>query len=192
MVDAGERDESAIPGNRAIWVGIFAELTEFALMFLVYFIIRAHHPAAVAEGSSRLSSLAGVAITLVMLTSSFFVARGVVEIRCDRRRAALGWLAAALVAAVAYPVIKFFEVRWNLSRGLDGSGDVFQLAYYYLTFNHLVHVSWGILGLLWVMVRTGNGGYTAGEHRGIIAFASYWHATDMIWLMIFPLFYLLH
>ena len=38
--------DPGIPGNRAIWVGIFAEMTEFALMFLVYFIARAHHPEA--------------------------------------------------------------------------------------------------------------------------------------------------
>ena len=100
------RPDTGIPGNRAIWVGIFAEMTEFAL-------------------------------------------------------------------------------------GLTGQGDVFQLAYYYLTFNHLVHVSWGLLGMVWVLGRLATGAYTTENHRGLIAFASYWHATDLIWLMIFPLFYVL-
>ncbi len=180
-----------IPGNKAIWVGIFAECTEFALMFFVYFIARAHHPEVFHAGPERLSTLAGVLNTLIMLTSSFFIVRAVAAVRRDDARTCLRWLSIALVTGLGYPVVKFLEVRWNLSQGLDGSGDVFQLSYYYLTFNHLVHVSWGLLGLLWIMFRTWSGGYSAGDHRGLIAFASYWHATDLIWLMIFPLFYVL-
>lgn len=179
-----------IPGNRAIWVGIFAELTEFALMFLVYFFARVHHPEVFAAGAQRLSVLAGTANTLIMVTSSYFVARAVWAIRRNAHRRCVQWLTAALLVGIGYPVVKFLEVRWNLSQGLDG-GDAFQMAYYYLTFNHLVHVSWGLLGLGWVIFRTRLGGYSAEDHAGLVAFASYWHATDLIWLMIFPLFYVL-
>jgi len=184
---AGER----IPGNKAIWVGIYAELTEFALMFLVYFVARAHHPESFADGAQRLSSLAGTANTLIMVTSSYFIARAVWFIRRDDTKGCLFWLTAALLIGAGYPMVKFFEVRWNLAQGLDGRGDVFQMAYYYLTFNHLVHVSWGLLGLVWIIFRTRVGGYSANDHGGLVAFASYWHATDLIWLMIFPLFYVL-
>lgn len=184
--------EGRIPGNKAIWVGIYIELTEFALMFLVYFVARAHNPNAFSAGAQKLSTLAGTTITIVMLTSSYFVARGIWAIRGGRISTCLRWLGAALVTGLGYPVVKLFEVRWNLDHGLDGGGDVFQMAYYYLTFNHLVHVSWGLLGLVWVIFRTYAGGYSAGEHGGLVAFASYWHATDLIWLMIFPLFYVLH
>ncbi|MCO5762936.1 MAG: cytochrome c oxidase subunit 3 family protein [Gammaproteobacteria bacterium] len=183
--------DSGIPGNRAIWVGIFAEMTEFALMFLVYFIARAHHPAAFHQGPAKLWTLAGILNTLIMLTSSFLVAGAVHAVRADRQRPALIWLGLGLVTGLGYPLMKVLEFRWNLAQGLTGQGDVFQLAYYYLTFNHLVHVSWGLLGMVWVLARLATGAYTAGNHRGLIAFASYWHATDLIWLMIFPLFYVL-
>lgn len=189
-VFAGGRGER-IPGNKAIWVGIYAEHTEPALMFLVYFVARAHHPDAFGAGAQKLSTLAGTSITVIMITSSFSVARAVWEIRLADGRRALYWLTAALITGLGYPVVKFFEVRWNLSQGLDGGGDPFQMAYYYLTYNHLVHVSWGLLGMAWAMFRVGSGGYTASEHAGLVAFASYWHATDLIWLMIFPLFYVL-
>ena len=55
----------------------------------------------------------------------------------------------------------------------------------------MVHVFWGGIGLLWVMLRTWSGYYTAAQHDGLEAFASYWHATDLVWLVIFPLVYLL-
>ena len=186
-----ESRDRGIPGNRAIWVGIFAETTEFALMFFVYFIARAHHPQAFHQGPAKLWTLAGVINTLVMLTSSFLVASALHAVRANRRRASLGWLSLALVTALGYPLMKVLEFRWNLARGLVGGGDVFQLAYYYLTFNHLVHVSWGLLGMAWIMSRLATGAYSAGNHKGMLAFASYWHATDLIWLMIFPLFYVL-
>ena len=182
----GER----FPGNKAIWVGIFAELTEFSLMFLVYFFARINHPQTFHQGPQKLSLAAGAINTLIMLTSSYFVARAVLAMRRNTVQTTLRWLIAAFITGLGYPLVKTLELRWNLSHGLDGDGDVFQMTYYYLTFNHLVHVSWGLLGLIWIMLRTGFGGYTAEDHRGLIAFASYWHATDLIWLMIFPVFYL--
>lgn len=184
-------DIGRIPGSKAMWVGIYCELTEFGLMFLVHFLARAHHPEAFSAGPQKLSMLAGTVITLIMITSSYFVARAIHAIRLNQVRHSLRWLSAALVTGIGYPVAKFFELRWNVAHGLDGDGDVFQMTYYYLTFNHLVHVSWGLLGLAWVMVRTRLGAYTADNYAGLEAFACYWHATDLVWLMIFPLLYVL-
>lgn len=181
-----------IPGNKGIWVGIFCELTEFALMFLVYFVARAHHPDAFSAGVGRLSLAAGTANTVFMLTSSYAIAQALAAMRKDEQKACLRWLWAALVLGLGYPVVKFFEVRWNIAHGIDGSAGIFFTTYYYLTFNHLVHVSWGLLGVLWVMVRTHLGIYSAADHQGLEALGCYWHTTDMIWLVIFPLFYVLH
>ena len=180
-----------IPGNKAMWVGIFCEVTEFSLMFLVYFVARAHHPEAFAAGPGRLSLLAGTGYTLMLLTSGWCVARALHAMRASQPRRCLRWLTAAFVFGLGYPLVKLVEVRWNLAHGIDGDAGVFVVTYYYLTFNHLIHVCWGLLGLLWVMLRTGTGSYSADEHVGLEAFACYWHTTDLIWLMIFPLFYLL-
>ncbi len=68
-----------IPGSKAIWVGIFAELTEFALMFLVYFVSRAHHPNAFSAGVQKLSTLAGTANTLIIATTMAVKGRMVID-----------------------------------------------------------------------------------------------------------------
>ena len=180
-----------IPGNKGIWVGITCEFVEFAVMFIVYFVARAHFPEAFQEGAERLNRLAGTAITLLMVTSSFFVACSVNAIRNGRRRAALLWLSAGLLVALGYPLAKFLEVTWNLAHGIDGSSGIFFTVYYYLTFNHLVHASWGIIGMAWVLARLAFGGYTEADYSGLEALASYWHATDIIWLALFPFFYVL-
>ena len=180
-----------IPGNKGIWVGITCEFVEFLVLFIVYFVSRAHFPEAFQEGSAHLSQFAGTAITLLMISSSFCLACSVACIRVNARRQSLYWLIGALLLALGYPVAKLLEIQWNLAHGIDGNSGIFFTVYYYLTFNHLVHAIWGVLGMLWVLVRHLFGGYSAEDHSGLEALASYWHATDIIWLVIFPFFYVL-
>jgi len=180
-----------IPGNRGMWAGILAEMTEFALLFGVYFVARVHFPQAFRDGPLQLNLYAGTFNTLLMISGSYGVARAVIAIRASRPMASLRWLLLVLFAGCGYFVTKYFEFRWNAQHGVSGGSDVFFTVYYYLSFTHMVHVGWGILGLLWVMARTRGGAYTPQEHSGMEAFASYWHATDLVWLIIFPLLYLL-
>ena len=157
----------------------------------MYFIARAHFPDAFHTGAQRLNILAGTCITLLMVSSSYCIACAVNAIRQDRQRSSLLWLVAGLLIALGYPVAKVLEIDWNLAHGINGESGIFFTVYYYLTFNHLVHATWGILGILWVLARLLFGGYNAEDHAGLEALASYWHATDIIWLVIFPLFYVL-
>jgi cytochrome c oxidase subunit 3 len=181
-----------IPGNKGIWAGILSEMTEFALLFGVYFIARAHYPEVFRQGPARLSTLAGTLNTVMMISGSYFVAKAVHAIRQNRQQACLRWLFLVLLAASSYMLIKALEFQWNLGHGIKGGMNLFFTVYYYLTFTHMVHVLWGMMGLVWVMVRTRSGAYSPQDHDGLEAFASYWHATDLAWLVIFPLLYVLH
>ena len=180
-----------IPGNKGIWVGISCEFVEFLVLFVVYFVSRAHFPEAFAEGGEQLSRLAGTTITLLMVSSSYCIACAVATLRAGRRRASLAWLGAGLVLALGYPLAKYFEFQWNLAHGITGDSGIFFTVYYYLTLNHLVHAVWGLLGMLWVLARHLSGGYTVDDYSGLEALASYWHATDIIWLVLFSFFYVL-
>lgn len=184
---AGQR----VPGNKGIWVGITCEFVEFLVLFVVYFVARAHFPDAFEQGADRLSRTSGTVITLLMVTSSFFIACSVATMRAGQRQRSILWLIAGLVVALGYPIAKYYEIQWNLAHGINGESGIFFTVYYYLTFNHLVHATWGILGILWVLARHLVGGYTVEDHAGLEALASYWHATDIIWLVIFPFFYVL-
>ena len=184
-------DTRHIPGNKGIWAGITCEFVEFAVLFAVYFIARAHFPDAFHAGAQRLSVLAGTAITLLMITSSYFIACSVNAIRQNKHRAAVLWLVGGLIVALGYPLTKALEINWNLAHGINGESGIFFTVYYYLTFTHLVHATWGILGILWVLARLAFRGYSADDYAGLEALASYWHATDIIWLVIFPMFYVL-
>ncbi|HZW20369.1 cytochrome c oxidase subunit 3 family protein [Noviherbaspirillum sp.] len=180
-----------IPGNKGIWVGITCEFVEFALMFIVYFLARYHYPEAFRKGPEQIWTTAGAINTVLMVTSSCFIACSVGAMKKANLGHAKRWMVAAIVTALGYPVVKMLEIDWNLAHGIDGKTGIFYTVYYYLTFNHMVHACWGILGMGWVLARMSMNAYTAQEHDGLEALASYWHATDIIWLAIFPLFYVL-
>lgn len=180
-----------VPGNKGIWVGICCEFVEFLVLFAVYFVARAHFPQAFEQGAERLSRPAGTLITVVMVSSSFCIACSVATMRAGRRRSSILWLLAGLVLALAYPATKLAEIQWNLANGINGQAGIFFSVYYYLTFNHMVHAFWGMLGILWVLARHLTGAYSQHDHDGLEALACYWHATDLIWLVIFSFFYVL-
>ena len=177
------------PGYKAMWIGICLECLEFTVFFAVYFTARWHYPQAFQEGPTRLSTLSGLCITLVMVSSGFMLTRMVHHLEAGRRQRATAWMAAALATGLVYPVLKIFEWQWNLAQGLDASAGIFVVVYYYLTINHFIHACWGLMGMAWILVGLCAGGYSADDCRGPQALAIYWHATDLVWLMIFALFY---
>jgi cytochrome c oxidase subunit 3 len=189
---AGDIDtQSRVPGNSGIWVGIFCVLVEFLLLFIVYFVAKAHHPEAFQSGPDKLVTLAGVTITMLLLTSGYCMVKAVESIRRDATGTAFRWIGLAFLLGSGYPLVKYFEIRWNIAHGIDGEAGIFYTVYYYLTLNHLVHVFWGLLGLGWVALRTNRGSYSSTDYSGLEAAAVYWHTTDVIWLVIFPFFYVL-
>ena len=180
-----------IPGSLAIWFAILAEMSEFAIMFIVYFLAKVHNPELFYEGPTKLNTLAGTTNTLIMLTSSFFVVRAVFAIRDNKPKQSANWLWGAVICGLIYLIIKVFEYQWNTAQGLATETNIFYGVYYYVTFNHFLHVGWGTAGLIWVIYRINTGIYTSNEHEGLINMAVYWHMIDLAWITIFPLLYVI-
>jgi cytochrome c oxidase subunit 3 len=177
------------PGIKAMWVGVSLEYIEFAVFFVVYFVARWHNPQAFQQGATRLWTIGGLCVTAVMVTGGYLLTRAIASTRAGNQVWGQRWLALALLTGLIYPVLKVLEWQWNLAHGINASAGVFVVVYYYITINHFIHASWGLMGMAWGLVRFRYGGYTADDHRGLEAIATYWHATDMVWLMIFALFY---
>ena len=179
------------PGNMAVWILIYAELFEFALFFIAFLIAKSHYPAIFSEGPLRLNTFAGTANTLVLITSSFFVARAIEAIKLGKRHECLRWLWLTLAAGGVYCSIKGWEYSWNEAVGIGARSNTFFTLYYYLTFNHLLHVLMGMCTILFVTIRTHMGIYGATNYEGLESAALYWHMIDLAWIIIFPLLYVL-
>lgn len=144
-----------------------------------------------AEGPAKLHTSSGALNTLVLLTSSFFVARGIHAIKRDRHKNMQVWLWLTLFAGATYIGIKLMEYQINEQQGIDSTTNLFFTIYYYLTFNHLLHVIMGMCTISWVLARSYIIPYSKEEHEGLESAACYWHMVDLVWIMIFPLLYVL-
>ncbi len=179
------------PGSIAVWILIYAELTEFALFFLVYLITRAHNPELFSAGPAQLNTAAGIANTLALITSSFCMARAMAAIRRNNPQRCMHWLWLTLACAATYCGIKGWEYLWNSAHDVYTRKNLYFTLYYYLTFNHLLHVLMGMVIISWMLFRTRLGSYSATDHEGLENGACYWHMIDLVWIIIFPLIYVL-
>ncbi len=184
-------DAKSIPGNPAIWVGIFSELTEFALFFVIYFLARAHYLEEFQTGPLNLHTVAGTINTVVLISSSYFLVKGIFSLRKGNAVKAIRWLWMTVACGGLYLLVKYMEFQWNYANGIETNTNHFYAVYYYTTFNHMLHVGWGSGGIIWAITQIKSGRFDAINHAGLIAAACYWHMIDLAWIMIFPLLYVL-
>jgi nitric oxide reductase NorE protein len=179
------------PGDLAIWIFILAELGVFAAFFGAYAFTRMHHVALFNHYQQTLDRNAALANTLALITSSYFVVRALDAIRADDSRACVRWLGGALGMGALFLVVKGMEYAHHLAAGVTLSSNTFYMFYLSLTFFHFMHVIMGMVILSAVALKARRGGYSAADHVGVETGASYWHMVDLVWLILFPLVYVM-
>ncbi len=180
------------PGDLAIWVFILAELSVFGALFVVYAFARRHNLELFDHYQLTLDRTAGLLNTVTLITSSYFVVRAVAAIRRGNSQRCSRWLWAAILLGMLFLVVKGVEYQYHLNQGIGLSTNLFYTFYIALTFFHFMHVIMGMVILTVVANKARNGGYSAGEHTGVETGASYWHMVDLVWLILFPLIYVMH
>lgn len=179
------------PGDLAIWIFILAELLVFAVFFAAYAFARMGEVQLFNTYQDSLDRRAALINTVALITSSYFVVRAVAAIRVGSRRGCVRWLLAALAMGVVFLVVKSVEYAHHLGEGVTLSTNTFYMFYLSLTFFHFMHVILGMVILAAVAVKAHQGGYSATEHTGVETGASYWHMVDLVWLILFPLVYVM-
>lgn len=179
------------PGDLAIWVFILAELLAFGVFFTTYVVTRMHNVALFDEMQLTLDRNAGALNTIFLITGSWCVARSVAAIKLDRRAASARWLLWGILAGGGFLVIKMFEYSAKFAAGINLATNTFYMFYLSLTFFHFMHVILGMVILLAVWLKARKGGYTAADHHGLETGASYWHMVDLVWIVLFPLVYVM-
>lgn len=179
-----------LAGDLAIWVFICAELLAFAVFFVAYGVARARHVDLFNAGQLTLDRNAGAINTVLLITGSWFVVQAVARLRAGNARASATRLLFALACGGGFLVVKVFEYKAKFAAGISLSTDTFYMFYISLTFFHLMHVLLGmvILVLLWNSLRRGPGPTTLSS---LESGAAYWHMVDLVWIILFPLVYVL-
>ncbi|MHB0819007.1 cytochrome c oxidase subunit 3 [Stutzerimonas stutzeri] len=190
--DATNGVSRRLPGDLAMWFFILVELSAFAILILAFAVTQLLHPELFAQSRAALDSSTGLALTLSLLTSGLFAALAVEQVRMDQSRRAAWLLLAALLTSCVYVVLKLDEYSHLSSLGLGMEHNTFFTLYWLLTGFHFLHVLLGMVILGWMAELCRRRAYSAQNHAGMESGVLYWHMVDMVWVLLFPLVYVLN
>lgn len=191
-----------VSSKMGMWLFLFTELLLFGGLFLVYMIYRFIYHDAFLHASYDLNVIMGTVNTIVLLTSSMTVAMSITAMQKGDINLSLRLIWITIIAAGIFLVIKYFEWSAKFEHGLfpgmehygtlENGQRLFFFLYFFMTGLHGLHVIVGAIILLFVIrgikkqtVRPDK--YMFLENGGL-----YWHLVDLIWIYLFPLFYLIH
>ena len=189
-------------GSRmGMWLFLFTELLLFGGLFLVYAVYRHEYISQFRVAAMELNTTVGALNTIILLTSSLTVALSIAALQKGNRILSILLLVITNVLALSFMINKYFEWSSKIHHGIyPGSEHLLELSngqvifyglYYIMTGLHGLHVIIGVIFLSIVLsfIITGSvnkDNYVKLENAGL-----YWHLVDLIWIFLFPLFYLI-
>lgn len=184
-----------------MWLFLFTELLLFGGMFLLYAVYLARYPQEFVTGGHQLDVVLGTVNTVVLITSSLLAAMAVSAIQRNNRRLTVLLLTGTILCAATFIAIKYVEWSAKIGHGIfPGSPrlaagppgeSVFFSLYYLTTGIHGLHVLIGATLLTWVTLKVKCNAVHSGDYVLLENSALYWHLVDLIWIFIFPLYYLM-
>jgi len=184
VLDRHQQEEfSGLPGNLMMWILILSELAVFGVAFIGFAVARMLDPGTFDAGQAHLDRLLGGVNTLVLVTSGYIAALGVEAGRKGlKARASRLFMGASAVGCI-FLVIKLVEYSATLAEGYTIDTNTFFSLYFMLTGFHFLHVIFGIIILLVVAYWNSDENLESG--------AAFWHMVDLIWVILYPIVYLI-
>lgn len=177
------------PGEGSMWVFVLGDFVIFGAYFVIYMVQRGRDASLFVAAQQHLNLTIGVVNTVVLLTSSWFVARGVQACRDADFAGALRLVGYGGGCGLLFIAFKGYEWATEIGRGLTLASNDFFMFYYMLTGVHLFHVVIGLV-ILAVVVRE----LRSPQLRRVAVVesgATYWHMVDLLWIVIFALLYVM-
>lgn len=201
--DMAQQNESYIVG---MWTFLVTEIMFFGALFLAYTIYRSKSPGVFYEIShEHLDVWKGGINTVVLLTSSYFMALAVYNAQKQNRGKQLMWLALVILCSFGFLGIKAMEwtvkfqehhvpgpyFHYGSAYFPDFKAQMFFCLYFAMTGLHAVHVILGILVMAILFVLIHRRHQTVKYYMPVEMAGLYWHFVDIVWIFLFPLFYLI-
>jgi cytochrome c oxidase subunit 3 len=184
-----------------IWLFIFTELLFFGGLFITYAVYRHGNTEAFHLAGKELDVTLGTINTVILLISSMTIAMATTAIQKKDKRATLVLIGITLLLALAFLVNKYFEWSAKIGHGIWpgsplleelGRGDtLFFGLYYFMTGLHALHIIIGMVLIAVILVRVRKERITHDNYQLLENGGLYWHLVDLIWIFLFPLFYLI-
>ncbi len=215
-IQFGTMEAQAGTGKLGIWLFLGSEILFFGGLFTAYGVYRANHHELFQYARHFLDWRLGALNTVVLVTSSLSAAWSVRCAQLGSRRGLLGTLLATFALAGVFMAVKYVEYSHKLHHGVGWGASchpsqeilaslpesvralpvpehlgTFFSVYYLMTGLHGIHVLVGMGLYLWLLGRARRGDFGPSYYAPVDTVALYWHLVDMIWIFLFPLFYLM-
>lgn len=184
--------QTYLPGDLAMWFFILAELTVFAIFFIGFAVTRQLYPDMFQQGQAYLHPVAGGINTIALISSSCLVALSLNALKQSRQSYAAALLFGALLMASVYLAVKSWEYNELIQLGFGLSTNTYFTLYFLITAFHFMHVILGMVILGFIALKTLKGAYQGTSLSGFESGACYWHMVDLVWIILFPLLYVIN
>lgn len=188
---ASDYNATGIPhGKLGMWVFLASEIMLFGAFISAYIVLRMGSPNFGVPPEEIMGRPLATLNTFVLITSSVTMVLALAAIQRDDRRGMARYLIATLGLALAFLVIKMFEYHHKIHEGLTISSGLFGSFYYTLTGLHALHIIGGMVFNAYILVNGLKGRYDSRRHERVEYAGLYWHFVDLVWVILFPVFYL--
>lgn len=180
-----------LAGDLVVWLLVLVELLTFGILFAAFAVTRVREAALFAAGQATLELSTGAINTALLVSASWCAARAVHAVRANASQQGARWLLGALACGGGFLLLKSLEYLHKWREGIDVAENSFYLLYVMLTGFHFLHAAVGciIFALLWQPTR--RGAYGPGNCHALETGAVFWHMVDLLWMVLFPLVYVI-
>lgn len=180
-----------LAGDLAVWLIILAELLAFGILFLSYAFARTVDVTLFNASQRTLDLESGAINTTLLITGSWCVVRAVQAVKRDASVIGVRWLGGALICGIGFSIIKLMEFSAKANAGIDLSTNTFFMFYILLTAFHFFHVLAAMVILTILLFKTHAGCYGSHDVHALETGAAFWHMVDLLWIVLFPLIYVM-
>jgi len=178
------------PGGILMWIIVFLELFTFGLALIAMVYYGKQEPELFHQSKLLLNTTFGTVNTIVLITSGFFMALSVQYIKNKNVSKSSFFLILTILGGLLFLVLKSIEYSSKIDAGLGMSYNTFFTFYWMLTLFHVVHVLVGLVILISVYIGLKKKKLNTNIDD-FEASAAFWHMCDLIWLLLFPVIYLI-
>ncbi|SYZ72603.1 Cytochrome c oxidase subunit III [Candidatus Zixiibacteriota bacterium] len=197
-----EMEQQRDSAKLGMWIFLITEILLFGGLFTAYTIYRSWHPDMFYNAHKFLDIYLGTTNTVVLITSSLTMALAIRSMQIGLKKRTIIFLTITLILAAVFLVIKFFEYhhkfelgqlpgKYYTFTGIEGTNPhIFFSMYFMMTGLHGIHVIAGICVIGWLLRQTIKNRFSPEYYTPLEMTGLYWHLVDIIWIFLFPLFYL--
>jgi cytochrome o ubiquinol oxidase subunit 3 len=172
------------------WLYLMSDCLIFGMLFATFAVLGGNY--AGGPGPKDLFDLPLVALnTSMLLFSSITYGFAMIAMQANSKKGLIGWLLVTLVFGLAFLSIELFEFHHLIEEGAGPQRSAFLSAFFTLVGTHGLHVTFGSIWLITLVVQVARHGLTEANKRRLSCLSLFWHFLDVVWIGVFTFVYLM-